>query len=374
MKVNRAYKLNKEKQPAEENGKFLYYFYNNHKLDSIAVDEEQWEKLVELDTEMYNGNRRHKTHSVELTDNVKPAVDAEKGFLHSKKFDSEDDFLRKKDIENLLLREFSELDRDIYALYEDKFTQKEIAKKVGLSQGEVSKRLTEMFSAIETDDLKSQTQDDDEVHAIKQWRKFKNKGVTDGDEDILWDVFRVGMPLALQEYICSWFYSYKEYCYFAIKYLVMRVWEKYNELEIGNRLNELPRQVREWFYEYYEYEPPCFQWLFISFFERIEEMKKQNQPRPTDVNFQKLLNKYDEIVKRLECTAEEFYEERIAKPYVEKRNKRYQKYLDENYVLVVDENDTRPIKEQLTAFMEHCKKLDKKYKNKVVTKNLKITE
>ncbi len=26
MKVNRAYKLNKEKQPAEEKGKFLYYF------------------------------------------------------------------------------------------------------------------------------------------------------------------------------------------------------------------------------------------------------------------------------------------------------------------------------------------------------------
>ena len=79
-------------------------------------------------------------------------------------------------------------------------------------------------------------------------------------------------------------------------------------------------------------------------------------------------------VKRLECTAEEFYKERIAKPYVEKRNKRYQKYLDENYVLVVDENDTRPIKEQLTVFMEHCKKLDKKYKNKVVTKNLKSSE
>jgi hypothetical protein len=231
-----------------------------------------------------------------------------------------------------------------------------------------------MFSAIETDDLKGQTQDDDEIYAIKQWRKFKNKGITDSDEDILWDVFRVEMPLQLQEYICSWFYSYKEYCYFAIKYLVMRVWEKYNELELGNRLNELPRQVREWFYEYYEYEPPCFQWLFIAFFERIEEMKKQNQPRPTDVNFQKLLDKYDEIVKRLECTAEEFYEERIAKPYVEKRNKRYQKYLDENYVLVVNENDTRPIKEQLTTFMEHCKKLDKKYKNKVATKNLKITE
>lgn len=119
MKVTKAYKLNKEKQPAEENGKFIYYFYNNHKLDSIAVDEEQWEKLVELDTEMYNGNRKHKTHSVELTDNIKPVVDAEKGFLHSKKFDSEYDFLRKKDIENLLLKEFDEQDRKIYRLYDE---------------------------------------------------------------------------------------------------------------------------------------------------------------------------------------------------------------------------------------------------------------
>ena len=81
MKVNRAYKLNKEKQPAEEKGKLLYYFYNNHKLDSIAVDEEQWEKLVELATEMYNSNRRHKDHSVKLTDNIKPAVGEDNGFF-----------------------------------------------------------------------------------------------------------------------------------------------------------------------------------------------------------------------------------------------------------------------------------------------------
>ena len=59
MKENKAYKLNKEKQPAEENGKYLYYFYNDEKLDSIAVDDAQWEKLVALDTAMYNNERRH---------------------------------------------------------------------------------------------------------------------------------------------------------------------------------------------------------------------------------------------------------------------------------------------------------------------------
>ena len=129
MKVNRAYKLNKEKQPAEEQGKFLYYFYNNHKLDSIAVDEEQWQKLVELDTEMYNGNRRYKEHSVKLTDNVKPAVGEEKGFLHSDEYRSEEDYLRKKDIQALLAKDFDKQDREIYRLYdEEEFTQKEIAE------------------------------------------------------------------------------------------------------------------------------------------------------------------------------------------------------------------------------------------------------
>ena len=40
MEETKAYKLNKEKQPAGEKGKFLYYFYNNETLDSVAVDEE----------------------------------------------------------------------------------------------------------------------------------------------------------------------------------------------------------------------------------------------------------------------------------------------------------------------------------------------
>ena len=43
-------------------------------------------------------------------------------------------------------------------------------------------------------------------------------------------------------------------------------------------------------------------------------------------------------------------------------------------MLIVDENDTRPIGEQMIAFMEHCKKLDKKFGQKIVTKNLQNPE
>ena len=75
MKENKVYKLNKEKQPAEEKGKYLYYFYNDQKIDSIAVDENQWEKLVALDTEMYNNERRHDSHSANLSDDIQYFVD-----------------------------------------------------------------------------------------------------------------------------------------------------------------------------------------------------------------------------------------------------------------------------------------------------------
>lgn len=50
--------MNKEKRAAEENGKFLYYFYDRKKLTSVALSEEQFDKLVEMDRGMdYIKNR-----------------------------------------------------------------------------------------------------------------------------------------------------------------------------------------------------------------------------------------------------------------------------------------------------------------------------
>ena len=45
----RAYKLNKEKRAADENGKFLYYFFDRNNLTAVALPEEQFYKLVEMD-------------------------------------------------------------------------------------------------------------------------------------------------------------------------------------------------------------------------------------------------------------------------------------------------------------------------------------
>ena len=62
MPETRAYKLNKQRQPAATEGMLLYYFYDRGKLSSCEVTEYQFDRLVELDTEMYNNERRAEAH------------------------------------------------------------------------------------------------------------------------------------------------------------------------------------------------------------------------------------------------------------------------------------------------------------------------
>ena len=90
--IPRAYKLNKEKRAADENGKFLYYFYDRKKLTSVALPEEQFDKLVEMDREYYNLERRENDHKTTFkksaNTNGYKKIDIEKDdfTLHTEKF------------------------------------------------------------------------------------------------------------------------------------------------------------------------------------------------------------------------------------------------------------------------------------------------
>ena len=361
MKENKAYKLNKEKQPAEEKGKYLYYFYNDQKLSCIAVDENQWEKLVALDTEMYNNERRHDSHSANLSDDIQYSVD------------NNVEIIEKQDL-TTSLSSLSDLDRLIYKYFLDGYTQFEISKKIGKSQSYIAKRLLTINKTIETSKLKEKDLSDDEIIVAKQWKKYVKNQTTDDNEDILWDMFRVITPIEIQCEIASWFYSYKEYCYFAIKYLVLKPYEKFDELEVGNRVNELPYEAREWFYDFYDDELLCFQGLFIAFMEEVEKKKRLLKKKPSDVNFERLIQKAEEISKRVDMSLDEYINERFIPMQAEKRSKRYADYVDNSYVYYVDENDPRPIEEQIETFIEHCKNLDKKFGTKIINKNFKKSE
>lgn len=349
-----AYKLNELKQSAATKGMFLYYFYDRGKLSSCEVTEYQFDRLVELDTEMYNSDRVEKAHKATY-------VKAD-GKSYYKKIDMEnDDGTLLDDKQRGILEDITEQatadkrlsvlskeDREIYELYYlEEYTQVEIAEEIGKTQSYVAKHLAKIEDAL------SSSSESDETKANAQWEKFLDKFRTDDDEDILWDMFRVIMPVDDQAEMVSWFYSYREYYKFGLSYLVIRPFSKYRddtiaELEFGNRLNELPHRSREVYYDIFDGQIDELRWLYLALCEEVEYRKKTLKEKPKQTNFEKIFEEAEKACSRLDMTAEEFIHKRFLPQQYARLEKRYadfrRKYKN---VVVIEEEDPRPIREQI---------------------------
>lgn len=349
-----AYKLNELKQSAATKGMFLYYFYDRGKLSSCKVTEYQFDRLVELDTEMYNSDRVEKAHKATY-------VKAD-GKSYYKKIDMEnDDGTLLDDKQRGMLEDITEQatadkrlsvlskeDREIYELYYlEEYTQVEIAEEIGKTQSYVAKHLAKIEDAL------SSSSESDETKANAQWEKFLDKFRTDDDEDILWDMFRVIMPVDDQAEMVSWFYSYREYYKFGLSYLVIRPFSKYRddtiaELEFGNRLNELPHRSREVYYDIFDGQIDELRWLYLALCEEVEYRKKTLKEKPKQTNFEKIFEEAEKACSRLDMTAEEFIHKRFLPQQYARLEKRYadfrRKYKN---VVVIEEEDPRPIREQI---------------------------
>lgn len=354
MPETRAYKLNELKQPAATEGVFLCYFYDRGKLSSCEVTEYQFDRLVELDTEMYNSDRVEKAHKA-------TCVKAD-GKSYYKKIDMENDdgtLLDEKQrgmLEDITeqataekrLSVLPEEDREIYELYYlEEYTQAEIAEEIGKTQSYVAKHLAKIEDAL------SGSSESDEARANAQWEKFLDKFRTDDDEDILWDMFRVIMPVDDQAEMVSWFYSYREYYKFGLSYLVIRPFSKYKddtiaELEFGNRLNELPHRSREIYYDIFDGQINELRWLYLALCEEVEYRKKTMKEKPKPTNFEKIFEEAEKACSRLDMTVEEFIHKRFLPQQYARLEKRYtdfrRKYKN---IVVIEEDDPRPIREQI---------------------------
>lgn len=119
----RAYKLNKEKRAAEENGKFLYYFYDRKKLTSVALPEEQFDKLVEMDREYYNLERRENDHKTTFkksaNTNGYKKIDIEKdNFGQSSADDEEENAIPSADFTDKIYKQ-NDIEKEVSSLSPD---------------------------------------------------------------------------------------------------------------------------------------------------------------------------------------------------------------------------------------------------------------
>lgn len=354
MPKTRAYKLNKQRQPAATDGMLLYYFYDRGKLSSCEVTEDQFDRLVEWDTELYNSDRCEIAHKATY-------VKAD-GRAYYKKIDMENDNgtlldeKQRNSLESVIeqatvekrLSVLSEEDRQIYELYYvDDNTQTEIAEELGKTQSYVAKRLAKM------DEVISGANESDEARAEAQWEKFLDKFCTDDDEDIAWDMFRFIIPEEEQAEIISWFYSYREYFKFGLTYFIIRPFAKYEsqeeaEFEFGNRMNELSLHSREIYYDVFDGQIDELRWVYLALCEEVEYRTKMLKEKPKPTNFEKLYVEAEKICKRLDMTAEEFIQKRFLPKQKERLEKRYKDFRRKyQNIVVVDEDDPRPIREQI---------------------------
>ena len=349
-----AYKLNELKQSAATKGMFLYYFYDRGKLSSCEVTEYQFDRLVELDTEMYNSDRVEKAHrdTYVKADGMsyykKIYMENDDGTLLDEKQRGMLEDITEQATADKRLSVLSKEDREIYELYYlEEYTQVEIAEEIGKTQSYVAKHLAKIEDAL------SGSSESDEAKANAQWEKFLDKFRTDDDEDILWDMFRVIMPVDDQAEMVSWFYSYREYYKFGLSYLVIRPFSKYRddtiaELEFGNRLNELPHRSREVYYDIFDGQIDELRWLNLALCEEVEYRKKTLKEKPKQTNFEKIFEEAEKACSRLDMTAEEFIHKRFLPQQYARLEKRYadfrRKYKN---VVVIEEDDPRPIREQI---------------------------
>ena len=244
MPKNRAYKLNAQRQPGNKRGTFLYYYYDaDGLLTCDELNRKLFDKLVKMDSEYYNLERRTKYHDAAHTrlsphnHIFRPQKPED---LPDKKMDTHLSTYEEQADLHGMITQFHGDNKVIFRMYYlERKKQEVIAKFLGKTQSYVSKRLAKIKEVIELRNLKWQDQTDDEAYAERQWEKFLDKYRTDDDEDILFDMFRCICGSDLQEALLEWFYSYREYSKFCLQYLILRPFDKAKDGEFEERLGKL---------------------------------------------------------------------------------------------------------------------------------------
>ena len=200
----RPYELNARKQPGNKKCTFIYYYYDaDGHLTSAELNKKLFDKLVEMNEEYYNTSRRNKYHDIKHT---KPSPHNHV-FRPQKPEDLPDRntdktftaFEEQADLQTMLTQ-FHGDDKIIFRMhFLERKNQQDIARFLGKSQSYVSKRMQKIDEAIELQNLRRQDQTNDETYAERQWEKYLDNYRTDGDEDILFDMFRCICGPDLQE-------------------------------------------------------------------------------------------------------------------------------------------------------------------------------
>lgn len=358
------YLLNRKKRPAKTDGKFLYYYvgasitdfpkgsklrrYKNAYVCEVEVSSEEWDCLYELDKAEYNSNHREDRHKDGRY--------------------SEEPVSKPREIEESV-EILGDIDKEILKLYKQGYTQAEIAEKQNRTQGYVSKHLSKIIKQIKGNNA------DETISSVERkveefWDEFISKRKMPEYFDIIVDMFIAGLPSKEYERLLKWFYSYREFLRWVLKYLLIYESKLIDEKTEAKLLKTLPEEQRKIYQEIFEETdaPDCCKMTYLMLTAETERRRETFRIEPKGNAFIELNAELERIAKLKKLTTEEYITERFIPEFLEEKAKRYasyRKYFEREYpnVLVVDEDDTRSIEEQLIEkFGDGAKPVVKKKK------------
>lgn len=326
-----AYHLNKKKKPAKAEGKFLYYYpcndedkANFHIWDKryieIEVTESEWEALRELDRFEYNNCHKVYRHNEPFPEDEETLCSRKQQKWINKNIPFST--LSNERLDRIrALSTLTPQERKVYRLaVDDGIKQKEIAGRLGITQGAVSFTFRRARRKLDAYDLSKENTPDDIVW--KLWQIFMRDFELPDFLDVEIEFVIKGLLGDLLPFI-NWFYSIGELCRYILRYYLFDE-DKINA-DIENYLADAPDNEKNHFKDYYGEQLLIIQGVYVRL---CMEVKRREMNRLQD-NHKAIDGVYtavEKISKRLNLSVGECLTQRLYPYFAEKRNRRLKEF------------------------------------------------
>ena len=330
-----AYHLNKKKQPAKTEGKYLYYYpcseddlpnvhFGEKPYITIEVTELEWETLFELDRFEYNNEHKLYRHTRRIPDAEEDCLSKkEQERLIGKGTLLSDQLIDEVDSQLLL----SKLNSKQYAVYYNCVvlgeSQEDVAEELGVTQGYISTVFRKAKEIITEYELKHATPNE---YVWKCWELFLDTGEMPNFIDVEIEFVIREMWADILPFL-NWYYSLGEFCRYTMLYYL------FDEDKIQEDIERFKKSIKEnelrSFEKFYSEKLPIIQGVYARLGLEIIRREK-NGLHDSDKAFTSFIAAAEKIASRLNMTVYEYLTKRFYPYFAKLRNKRIRQFVKAN--------------------------------------------
>lgn len=189
-------------------GQCLYRYPKDDGVEIVKVSKELRRELFELDKREYNDDHREYRRRGELS--TYDDTDAWEYVADENTYMLEDSICARMDRENIL-KSYPDEYSVIVKMAHEKFTQSEIAEKIGKTQGYVSQVLAKISNVFEEDSINDGERTEAQQYAEKLWRDFSRTGKCEQYYDVFMDYLTAQLHREDLFFCLDWFYTEREF-------------------------------------------------------------------------------------------------------------------------------------------------------------------